>query len=40
MIAYVIDLDPDKLIANRARLEHAVAATDDFLAALLAALAS
>ena len=38
--AYVIDLDPDKLIANRARLEHAVAATDDFLAAVLAALAS
>ncbi|HXJ19177.1 MAG TPA: hypothetical protein VMT03_03010 [Polyangia bacterium] len=38
--AYVVDLDPDKLTANRERLDRAVAQTDSFLAIVLAALAS
>ena len=36
--AYVVDLDSEKLIANRARLERAFAATDEYLAAVLAGL--
>ena len=36
--AYVVDLDPEKPVANRARLARAVAATDGYLAAVLAGL--
>jgi hypothetical protein len=38
--AYVVDLDPEKLAANRARLVRAVGETDTFLAVVLAGLAS
>ena len=36
--AYVVDLDPERLATNCARLERSVAATDPFLAALWTAL--
>ena len=37
--AYVVDLDPTKLALNRDRLDQAVAATEAWLAAVLAGLA-
>lgn len=38
--AYVVDLDPGKLAQNRDRLDHAVAATEAWLGAVLAGLAN
>lgn len=38
--AYVVDLDPSKLVVNLDRLDRAVAATDDWLDLVLSGLAS